>query len=78
MRKDTRRNKTERSGKGARKSGTAGREIPEGTTPQYTALEREKMQMGLRILARMIARAHLRREASGDAAAPPQDRGAGD
>ena len=78
MRKDTGRNRTERSGKGARKSGTAGREIPEGTTPQYTAREREKMQMGLRILARMIALAHLRREASGAAAAPPPDRGAGD
>ena len=78
MRKDTRTNRTERSGKGARKSGTASRKTSEGTTPQYTAPERERMQTGLRILARMIARAHLRREASRAAPAPPPDRGAGD
>ena len=35
------------------------------------------MQTGLRILARIIARAHLRRQAS-EAAAPPPDQVAGD
>lgn len=39
------------------------------------------MQTGLRILARIIARAHLRRQASGAAPLPPespQDMGSGD
>ena len=49
-----------------------------GGPPVYTAGQRKTMQMGLRILARMIARAHLRREVSGAASAPPPDRGAGD
>ena len=31
---------------------------------EYTAEQREQMQRGLRILARIIARAHLRRQAS--------------
>ena len=37
---------------------------PRGTSPGYTAEQREQLQLGLRILARMIVRAHLRREAS--------------
>ena len=35
------------------------------------------MQEGLRILARMIVRAHLRREALGEPSAPPTDQGNG-
>ena len=48
-----------------------------GTTKKssanYTPEQRERMQQGLRILARMIARAHLRREAptAGSAAYEP-------
>ena len=48
--------------------------------PVYTARQREIVREGLRILARIIARAHLRREASRAAqepAVPPQGRGAG-
>jgi len=36
------------------------------------------MQAGLRILAQLIARAHLRRQASGAAPEPPPDQEAGD
>ena len=36
----------------------------------YTAEERETLRRGLRILARMIARAHLRRQESRSGAAP--------
>jgi len=36
------------------------------------------MQTGLRILARIIARAHLSRQASGAAPAPPPEQGTGD
>ena len=36
------------------------------------------MQTGLRILARLIARAHLRREADQAAQEPPSDQGAGE
>ncbi len=43
--------------------------------PVYTAGQRETMQAGLRILARIIARAHLRRQES---LATPLDREAGD
>ena len=39
-------------------------------TTAYTAEERETLRRGLRILARMIARAHLRRQESRSAAAP--------
>ena len=77
MRNETRRNKPSRSGGNARKSRTAGRKTPERESPQHTAHERERMQTGLRILARIIARAHLRRQASGGAGAPP-DREAGE
>ena len=38
----------------------------------YTAEQRERIQRGLRILARMIVRAHLRREASRAASALPE------
>ena len=46
----------------------------------YTAEQREQMKRGLRILARMIVRVHLRQEASRAASAPqetPSDRAAG-
>ena len=40
---------------------------PEGsatpTYPQYTARQREQVRKGLRILARVIVRAHLRKQA---------------
>ena len=68
MRDKTRTNGKPRPSGSNRKSGTAGRKTPRGRSPQHTASEREKRQTGLRILARMIARAHLRRQASGAAA----------
>ena len=37
---------------------------PKRSSAAYTIEHREQMQRGLRILARMIVRAHLRREAS--------------
>lgn len=49
------------------------------TAPQACAAEpREAMQHGLRILARIIARAHMRREAlrgAQEPAVPPQAKG---
>ena len=75
MRNDTRRNKPPRSDRNARKSGTAGRKTPERACPDHTAQERERMQTGLRILARIIARAHMRREADRADLSPPPDRG---
>ena len=39
-------------------------------TTAYSAEERETLRRGLRILARMIARTHLRRQASRSAASP--------
>lgn len=39
----------------------------------YTAQQRERMQTGLRILARIIARAHLRRQSTGTAPESQQD-----
>ena len=78
MRNDTRRNKPPQSGRNARKSEAAGRKTPEQVSPNHTAHERERMQTGLRILVRIIARAHLRRQESGSAPAPPLDQEAGD
>ena len=46
--------------------------------PVCTAGQRETMQQGLRILARIIVRAHLRRESSRTESAPSADPGAGD
>ena len=77
MRDKTRTNGKTRSSGGDRKSGTAGRNTPGSTSPEYTAPERERMQDGLRILARMIARAHLRREALEEPSAPLTDQGDG-
>ena len=39
-------------------------------TTAYSAEERETLRRGLRIIARMIARAHLRRQASRSTASP--------
>ena len=77
MRDNTRRIKPPRSGRNAGKSGIGGRKNAGRASPQHTPQERERMQTGLRILARIIARAHLRRQASGAALDPPPDRGAG-
>ena len=68
MRNDTGRNKPGRPSGSSRKSsnrrpGTSGRKTPRDTSPQHTDEQRETMQTGLRVLARMIARAHLRRQA---------------
>ncbi len=60
-----------------RKSGNAGSKTPRETSPQRTDAQKETMQAGLRILARMIARTHLRREAEGGsepASGPPASR----
>ena len=49
-------------------------------SPVYTAERRATMRQGLRILARVIARAHLRRQIDRSGAAapgPPPDGGAG-
>ena len=46
------------------------RTAPKRGSPTYTAEQRETMRRGLRILARIIARAHLRRQASRSGAAP--------
>ncbi|MDE2842523.1 MAG: hypothetical protein OXN21_03975 [Chloroflexota bacterium] len=78
MRNDTGRNQPARSGRNTRKSGTGGRNTPGRISPQHTAPERERMQTGLRILARIIARAHLSRQASGAAPEPTPDGEAGD
>ena len=45
--------------------------------PVYTAGQRDTVRHGLRILARIIARAHLRREASRAESVPSPDRGVG-
>ena len=78
MRNDTGRNKPERPSASNRKSPTAAGKVPGGTSPQYSAQERERMQAGLRILARIISSAHLRRQASGAAPVPPPDYEVGD
>ena len=82
MRNDTGRNKPERPSGSNRKSsnrrnGTAGRKTPRGTSLQHTGAQRETMQTGLRILARIIARAHLEQQAERDVPEPPPERDAG-
>ena len=61
MRRADRKNKSTRIHGSPRKSST-----------MYTTEQRERMQQGLRILARMIARAHLRRAASRAGPAPQE------
>ena len=46
------------------------RATAERGSPAYSAEQRETMRRGLRILARVIARAHLRRQSSRSGAAP--------
>ena len=82
MRNDTGRNKPERPSGSSRKSsnrktGTAGGKPPRGTSPQHTDAQRETMQTGLRLLARIIARAHLERQAEPDESEPPSEPGTG-
>ena len=84
MRNDTRRNKPERPSGSSRKSsnpetGTVGRKTKarRGTSPQHTDAQRETMQTGLRVLARIIARAHLERVAEWNTEEPPPEPGAG-
>ena len=51
---------------------------PSGTSPGYTAEQREQLHGGLRILARMIVRAHLRGEiprAASPSTKPPSEKG---
>ena len=48
-----------------------------GGPPVHTAAQRETMRQGLRILARIIAHAHLRRESSMPSLAPPSNGGPG-
>ena len=60
-----------------RKSGAAGSKTPRRTSPQRTDAEREQIQAGLRILARMIARSHLRRDAARAAQERPPEPGTG-
>ena len=62
MRNDTGRNRPERPSRSNPETGTAGRKPPRGTPPQHTDAEKETIQTGLRVLARMIARAHLERQ----------------
>ena len=76
MRNKTRKNKPSQSGRNAGNSGAGGRKNAGRASPQHTASERERMQTGLRILARIIARAHLRRQAS--RAVSPPDQAGGD
>ena len=46
---------------------------PKGSPVAYTPDQQERLRRGLRILARMIARAHLRRETPAEIAATPPD-----
>ena len=78
MRNDTRRNKPERPSGSSRKPGTAGKKALGRDKPQHTASERDRMETGLRILARIIARAHLRRQAFPAATELPPDQETGE
>ena len=59
---------------GRERTSTGNPSSPQKSSLAYTPKEREQVQLGLRILARMIVRAHLRREASQGRPAPPPDR----
>ena len=84
MRNDTGRTKPPRSGRNTRRprggrEKTSSREAAsKSVSPQHTAEQRAQMQTGLRILARIIARAHLRQQSTGAAPEPPPDQEAGD
>jgi len=53
-----------------RSSSTNRRATAERRPVEYTAEQRERMRRGLRIMARIIARAHLQRQASPPGATP--------
>lgn len=63
-----------------RNPSTNRRATAEVTSPPYSAEQRETLRRGLRILARIIARAHLRRQASqsGTVQEPPAEGEDGD
>ena len=79
MRNDVEGNKPERPSGRNPETGTAGRKTKarRETSPQHTNSQRETMQTGLRILARMIARAHLERQADRNTEEPPPEPGTG-
>lgn len=58
---------------GGERTSTPNPSSPWKSSTAYTPKQGEQLQRGLRILARMIVRAHLRREAS-QGAPPPPDR----
>ena len=60
MRNETKKNKPARPDGQTRKPRT---ERNREKSPQYTARQREQMRKGLRILAKVIVRAHLRKQA---------------
>ncbi len=72
-------NKMRRNNRNNRRTTGAGATGPAARTerPVYTAQQQERMQTGLRILARIIARAHLRRQSTGTAPELPPDQEAG-
>ena len=69
MRNDTRKNRAARPAEDARKprrspeKSSRQEESATPTSPQYTARQREQVRKGLRILAKVIVRAHLRKQA---------------
>ncbi len=80
MRNDAGTNKPEHPSGSSRKSsnrktGTAGRETKarRETSPQHTDAQKDTMQTGLRLLARIIARAHLERQAEPGEPEPPSE-----
>ncbi len=75
MRNDTGRNEPDRPSGSSPETGAAGSKTPRRTSPQRTGAEREQIQAGLRILARMIARAHLRNQVSGPGPPPDPENG---
>ena len=72
MTETNKRSKPARSGRNARKPKDPGSESPSRKGPadkplsEYTPQQRERIRSGLRILAKVIVRAHLRRQAELD------------
>ena len=80
MRNDTRRNKPDRPSESNPETRATGSKTKtrRKTSPQHTDAQRETMQTGLRILARIIARAHLERQAElGEPEPPPEPEAGG-
>ena len=77
MRSKTRKNRPSRPGRNAGISGTDCRNTPGRDKPQHTASERDTIETGLRILARIIVRTHLLRQVPRAASASPLDQEAG-